>query len=150
MSNPANHRQNEHIRIRRLLKEIFESGLTRYKLALMVDRRYNTVLNWSSTGTVESGDAQLIEAIHRECCASGCAVTEQGGSGETLLNSRVIFGSMWEKGAIAPEPVQSEVGDEGIQRTNLGVGSGKQAISLDPSSSQYCETPKAAAFYIAK
>ena len=150
MSNPANHRQNEHIRIRRLLKEIFESGLTRYKLALMVDRRYNTVLNWSSTGTVESGDAQLIEAVHRECCASGCAVSEQAATAETLLNSRVIFGSMWEKGAIAPESVQREVGDEGIKQHDLGVESGKRAISLDPSSTQYYETPKAAAFYIAK
>jgi hypothetical protein len=71
-------REAEYARIRAILDDLEASGLTVYKIALLLGQFYNTVKHWKSTGRVESHDAQALIALHRQYCgAAVCQLNPQ-------------------------------------------------------------------------
>ena len=73
-------RQAEYERIKVMIAELEASGVTIYKLALMLGQQYNTVKHWKQTGRVESHDAKILGSIHWRFCSGqlhGCQIQPQ-------------------------------------------------------------------------
>ena len=58
-------REEERERIRKAMEDLVGSGLSLYKLALLLEQPYNTVKHWRATGSVESYYAGRIDQLVR-------------------------------------------------------------------------------------
>ena len=61
-------RDKDRRRIRDLIAELNEVGLSAYKLSLMLSVSHNTIAHWADTGRLEAHDEKRLIKLHQTYC----------------------------------------------------------------------------------